>query len=387
MLNSKGGRHNQYRCIWLCNFYMNQVCRTLDIKVDNKIAYEIRIEQDYSHLPEILQSLGLQDRKFMIISDSMVGKLYAKGIAEILQPMAKSVHTYLFPAGEKSKNLDTVKDCYEQLIQEGFDRKDILIALGGGVVGDLTGFVAATYLRGVRFIQLPTSLLSMVDSSIGGKTGVDFNDYKNMIGAFYQPLLVYMNLSVLQSLSTNQYYSGMSEIIKHGLIKDQSYYSWIRDHIEQIKAKEYPILAEMIYRSCQIKKNIVEEDPKEAGVRALLNFGHTIGHSIEKLKNFNLLPGECIAIGMASAGYISHKRKFINSETYEDIKHILQAFYQPVTVSGLQENEVFETTKLDKKMDAGQIKFILLKQIGEAVIDTTVSEEEMREAIKSILTQ
>lgn len=364
---------------------MNQVRKTLDIHVDNQLAYEIRIEQDYSHLPDSMQQLGLGNRKFMIISDCTVGKLYAKQIADILRPMAKSVHIYLFPAGEKSKNLDTVIDCYEQLIKAGFERNDVLIALGGGVVGDLTGFVAATYLRGIRFIQLPTSLLAMVDSSIGGKTGVDFNAYKNMVGAFYQPVLVYMNLSVLQSLSPDQYHSGMSEIIKHGLIKDRNYYHWIKEHIEQIKSKDIPVLSEMIYRSCEIKKNVVEEDPKEAGVRALLNFGHTIGHSIEKLMDFKLLHGECVSIGMASAAYISLNRNYINYENYEDIKHTLQAFNLPITVSGLQENDIYEVSKLDKKMDFGQIKFILLKQIGEAVIDTTVSEEEIRKAIQSVL--
>jgi len=364
---------------------MKQVSRTLEINVDNQKAYEIRIEQDYSHLPEILQSLGLSNRKFMIISDCTVGKLYAKQIADILRPMAKSVHIYLFPAGEKSKNLDTVRDCYEHLIKGSFERKDILIALGGGVVGDLTGFVAATYLRGVRFIQLPTSLLAMVDSSIGGKTGVDFNAYKNMVGAFYQPILVYMNLSVLLSLSTKQYHSGMSEIIKHGLILDQNYYHWIKEHVEQIKAKDIPTLAEMIYRSCRIKKHIVEEDPKEAGIRALLNYGHTIGHSIEKLMDFKLLHGECVSVGMVSAAYISLKRNYIHTETYDDIKNTLQAFDLPITVSGLQENDIFEITRLDKKMDSGQIKFILLKQIGEAVIDTIITEEEIRGAIQSVL--
>lgn len=363
---------------------MKRVENTLNINVDNQRAYQIRIEQNYGLLPEALQSLDMGNRKFMIISDCIVGKLYAKQIADALRPMAKSVHMYLFPAGEKSKNLDTVKDCYQQLIHGGFDRKDILVALGGGVVGDLTGFVAATYLRGIRFIQLPTSLLSMVDSSIGGKTGVDFNDYKNMVGAFYQPKLVYMNLSVLQSLAPNQYFSGMSEIIKHGMIKDVEYYTWIKDHEMQIKEKEYPILTEMIHRSCQIKKVVVEEDPKEAGIRALLNFGHTIGHSIEKLKKFTLLHGECISIGMAAAAYISLKRGYIETTTYEDIKKTLQAFNQPITVTGLNANRVLKATKLDKKMDAGNIKFILLKQIGEGIIDTTVTEEEIYEAINSV---
>ncbi|NLP34265.1 MAG: 3-dehydroquinate synthase [Clostridiales bacterium] len=363
---------------------MKRVNKSLDINVDKQQVYEIRIEQDYSHLAEMLKSLDMGNRKFMIVTDSMVGKLYTKQITDVLQPIAKSIHTYVFPAGEKSKNLDTVRACYDQLILEGFDRNDVLIALGGGVVGDLTGFLAATYLRGIRFVQLPTSLLAMVDSSIGGKTGVDFNSYKNMIGAFYQPRLVYMNLSTLQSLEPNHFYSGMSEIIKHGLIKDEEYYRWIKEHQKQIKDKDFDILAEMIYRSCQIKKTFVEEDPKETGVRAILNFGHTIGHSIEKIKNFDLLHGECISIGMVAAAFISLKRGYINQETYDDLKNTLEAFYQPITVTGIEINKVLKATKLDKKMDAGHIKFILLKPIGKGIIDTTVSEDEIYEAIQSV---
>ncbi|MBE5967991.1 MAG: 3-dehydroquinate synthase [Lachnospiraceae bacterium] len=364
---------------------MNEAGKALEIKVDNKLAYEIRIEESYRFLSEILQSLDMQNRKFMILTDRNVGKLYAEQVEKALRPIAKSVAVYPFPAGEKSKNLDTVKDCYEQLILHGFDRKDILIALGGGVVGDLTGFVASTYLRGIRFVQVPTTLLAMVDSSIGGKTGVDFNDYKNMVGAFYQPKLVYINLAALKTLPANQYYSGMGEIIKHGLIKDCNYYTWIKEHTAQIKAKDYTTLAKMIYRSCRIKKEVVEEDPKEAGVRALLNFGHTIGHSVEKLKNFTLLHGECVSIGMAAAAYISLQRGDITEGQYKDLLQTLQAFEQPITVQGLDVEAVLEATKLDKKMDAGQIKFILLKEIGEGIIDTTVSEKEIREAIQSVM--
>ncbi len=364
---------------------MNGAEKTLEIKVNNKLAYEIHTEESYRFLPVQLQSLDMNNRKFMIVSDSNVAKLYAEEMADILRPIAKSVTVYRFPAGEKSKNLDTVKECYEQLIRHGFDRKDILIALGGGVVGDLTGFVASTYLRGIRFVQVPTSLLSMVDSSIGGKTGVDFNDYKNMVGAFYQPKLVYINLAVLRSLPSNQLYSGMSEIIKHGLIKDYDYYTWIQKHASEIKAKNYPILAEMIDRSCRIKKEVVEEDPKENGIRALLNFGHTIGHSVEKLKNFTLLHGECVSVGMAAAAYLSLQRGYITQEQYEDVLQTLQAFEQPVAVRGLNAEAVLQVTKLDKKMDAGHIKFILLKDIGKGIIDTTVSEKEISKAIQSVL--
>lgn len=358
---------------------------SLTVLYENKPAYDILIRPDFSELPEVMKAFDLSGRKLMIITDSNVSKFYLKDIVDCLLPIAKQVESFVFPAGESSKNLLTVSQCYEQLIMHGFDRNDILIALGGGVVGDLTGFVAATYLRGIRFIQLPTSLLSMVDSSIGGKTGVDFNAYKNMIGAFHQPKLVYMNLSTLNSLNPSEFNSGMGEVIKHGLIKDISYYQWLKEHALPILEKQYGILSEMIYRSCKIKQEVVEADPKEQGERALLNFGHTIGHAIEKQKNFTLLHGECVSIGMVAAAYLSLQRGFLSQNDYKDIQYTLQAFQQPISTNQLNFMDVLKATKLDKKMDSGHIKFILLNKIGEAYIDLTVTDEEMSEAITQVL--
>ncbi|NLZ83051.1 MAG: 3-dehydroquinate synthase [Clostridiales bacterium] len=359
--------------------------KKLIIYVNNSPSYDLLIEPDYSHLIQAIESLDMNNRRFMIVTDSTVGSLYAKKVQELLAPMAKSVSIFTFPAGEKSKNLDTVKDCYEQLILQGFDRKDILVALGGGVVGDLTGFVASSYLRGIRFIQMPTSLLAMVDSSIGGKTGVDFKNYKNMVGAFYQPKLVYMNIAALQTLPMAEYLSGISEIIKHGLILDSGFYKWLKENASDIKARKYSVISEMIKRSCQIKKDVVEEDPLEAGIRALLNFGHTIGHSVEKLKNFAYLHGECVAIGACAGAFLSYKRSNLTYEEYEDIIDTFKVFNQPVKINDLDVNQIYETTFLDKKMDGGRINFIHLKNIGEAIIDNTITRDEMIEAIESIL--
>lgn len=362
--------------------FMNHI---LTVNYENKPAYDIMIEANYDKLAEVITSLNMENRKFMIISDSNVSQYYLEACIEILRSNAKVVTSYIIPAGESSKNLETVNECYEQLIQSEFDRKDVLVALGGGVIGDLTGFVAATYLRGIRFIQLPTSLLAMVDSSVGGKTGVDFRAYKNMVGAFHQPQLVYMNLSTLNTLKDTEFFSGMGEIIKHGLIKDVGYYSWLKANTEKIKAKEYEVLKEMILRSCKIKKAVVEKDPKEQGERALLNYGHTIGHSVEKLMNFRLLHGECVCVGMAAASYISMKRGLINKASYEDILNTINNFLQPVQVSGLSAEDVYKVTKLDKKMDRDIIKFILLQDLGNAMIDLSVSKKEMLDAIRTIL--
>lgn len=357
----------------------------ITVNYESKPAYDIQLRPDYNDLPQALLDLGFEGRKFMIVSDSNVARHHLKEVAELVSGVSAFTHTFVFSAGEANKNLDTVNHCYEDLIKGSFDRNDVLIALGGGVVGDLTGFVAATYLRGIQFIQLPTTLLSMVDSSIGGKTGVDYKAYKNMVGAFHQPKLVYMNLSSLNTLPEAEYYSGMGEIIKHGLIKDSNYYSWIKANHDGIAKKDLTTLQDLIYQSCQIKRLVVENDPKEKGERALLNFGHTIGHSVEKLMNFKLLHGECVCLGMAAAAYLSYKRTYLTRHEYQDILECISLFFQPIKVEGLEAEQVYEVTKLDKKMDATKIRFILLQGIGNSIIDTSVTKEEMLEAIGEIL--
>lgn len=357
----------------------------INVNYEGKPAYSIIFDRDFTGLSKAISELKLQNKRFMIISDSNVGKLYLNECLNILRPIASSVKSITFEAGEGSKNLDTVKLVYGRLIDNKFDRNDIIIALGGGVTGDLAGFIAATYLRGIEFIQLPTTLLAMADSSIGGKTGVDFMAYKNMVGAFHQPKLVYMNLSTLNTLPKREFSAGMSEIIKHGLIKDSDYYSWLCKNINNIKSLDYETLKQMIINSCIIKKNVVEADPKEQSVRALLNYGHTIGHAIEKLMEFNLLHGECISIGMVAAAYISNKRGYISDELLEEITISIKEYDLPISVSGLSDEQIYAVTKLDKKMQSDTIKFILIKKIGDAFIDTTVSKEEMLNAIRFIL--
>jgi len=261
----------------------------------------------------------------------------------------------------------------------------MLVALGGGVVGDLTGFAAATYLRGIDFIQVPTSLLAQVDSSIGGKTGVDFRAYKNMVGAFHQPRLVYMNTSTLSSLNTRLFNSGFGEILKHGLIKDASYFQWLKDNIEKIAALNSEYLEEMIYRSCEIKRKVVENDPTEKGERAQLNFGHTLGHAIEKQMNFELYHGECVVLGMIAALNICVERGTITKEEYDDIYNTFKAYNFPMTVDKTTIDDVIAASKNDKKMDGNKVKFILLKKVGEAYIDMTVDDNTMRRSLKNVV--
>ena len=358
--------------------------KSIVVRYEGNPCYSIEIRRDFSDLLSCLQAVipDLYKKRFCIVSETNVAPLYLDTVRKILEPAVSHVYSYVFQAGEQSKNLDTVSELYQVLISNKFDRNDILIALGGGVVGDLTGFAAATYLRGIRFVQIPTSLLAQVDSSIGGKTAVDFQQYKNMVGAFYQPALVYNNLEALKTLPEREYLSGMGEIIKHGLIRDASYYQWLKEHNRQIRNLDPDTLETMIEISDRIKREVVERDPKEKGERAHLNFGHTIGHAIEKLSDFSLLHGECVAIGMTAAAWLSQKKGMLTEAECLDIKQCISDFGLPVSNPQIDPALIAQTTLLDKKMDSGVVKFILLDGIGKAVINREITLADMEQAVK-----
>jgi 3-dehydroquinate synthase len=333
----------------------------------------------------MLSFLELKGHKALILTDSNIGVHHAGTVSSIVENYASFVDVLTLEPGEKYKNLDTIQKIYRYLIENKFDRKDFLFALGGGVIGDMTGYAAATYLRGISFVQLPTSLLAMVDSSIGGKTGVDFENYKNMVGAFYQPKAVYMGLSVLSTLPEREFISGFSEIIKHSLILDVGYYQYLQDNVEKALKREADVLEEIIYQSLQCKQQVVEEDPYESGRRAILNFGHTIGHSIEKAMDFSMLHGECVSVGMGAAAYLSCQRGLLSKTELTEGLKLLEAYRLPIFLN--KENaptkeEILSAIKNDKKMEAGAIKFILLRHLGEAYIDKTVTDTELLEAIQ-----
>lgn len=358
----------------------------LHVKRDGEFSYPIYFEKDFSRLSEVMKKEGFQGRKLCIVTDTNVAPLYLEAIQEELKEVSDEIITFVFEAGERSKNLNTVQDLYVRLIQSGMDRKGLLVALGGGVVGDLTGFGAATYLRGIDFVQVPTTLLAQVDSSVGGKTGVDFQQYKNMVGAFHQPRLVYMNMGTLKSLPASEFACGMGEVLKTGLICDKNlFHSVCADH-EALKDRNNPeLLTAMIRRCCEIKAGVVERDPKELGERALLNLGHTVGHAVEKLKDFQLLHGQCVGIGLIAAAFLSLKRGLLTEEEYREIVAGCCSFDLPKHVEGLAVEEILCATKKDKKMENGQIKFILMDGLGRSFIDRTVTDEELREAIREIV--
>ncbi|MBQ7676974.1 MAG: 3-dehydroquinate synthase, partial [Lachnospiraceae bacterium] len=329
-----------------------------------------------------------KSHKICIVTDDRVAGLYLDEVRNELANYYNDVLIFTFPNGEANKTLSTVSDLYEHLITHHFERRDLLVALGGGVVGDLTGFAAATFLRGIDFIQIPTTLLSQVDSSIGGKTGVDFSSYKNMVGAFYMPKLVYIKTAVLKSLPPDQIASGMGEVIKYGLIQRADFFHFLKEAKDAIARLDDEAVAQVIETSCRCKKEVVEIDPKEQGIRAHLNFGHTIGHAIEKLSDFSLSHGECVGLGMIAASYLSMRRGNLSMDEYRSVIEMLHMYHMPtvVALAGVKADDVLAATKSDKKMSGDRIRFILLKEIGYAYIAEDVTDEQLREAIAVVVT-
>lgn len=358
----------------------------LTVNYEGQPCYKIVFKPDFTELLAVFNSeVNKSYDKICIVSDSNVAQLYLAEVIDIFKNTDSEVCSFSFPAGEASKNLNTVNMLYEHLIHKKFTRSSLLVALGGGVVGDLTGFAAATFLRGIDFIQVPTTLLAQSDSSVGGKTGVDFNQYKNMVGAFYMPKLVYMNIGTLNSLDDENFACGMGEVIKHGLIADETFYNWIKNNKEAILAKEYDALSYMVMKNCDIKRNVVEIDPKEKGIRAYLNFGHTIGHAIEKLADFKLGHGQCVSLGMVCALHLSHKLGYISENEIIDITKTLMDFNLPTSFCGLNHKEVLVATKSDKKMQGNKIKFTILKKVGQADSYMDFTDEDLLFAIDKVL--
>lgn len=357
----------------------------ITVNYENKPCYDIVLAPDFMNILPELEKLNVTNKRICIVTESNVGPLYAEELKELIGPHCKKIIVHQFEAGEPNKNVDTVNKIYKTLIDNQFDRNDLLLALGGGVTGDITGFTAATYLRGIDFVQIPTTLLAQSDSSIGGKTGVDFEAYKNMVGAFYMPKLVYMNISTLKSLPMREYLSGMGEVIKHGFIRDNEFLYWLKENKDNIINRDYETMAKMVFVNCNIKRVVVENDPKEKGERAVLNLGHTIGHAVEKLKDFTLLHGECVTVGMSAAAYLSYKKGYITKDEYEFVNKTILDFDLPITTTNLVSEEVVAATLNDKKMDSGVIKFVLLENLGYAIIDRTLTQQDLLEAVNTVI--
>lgn len=344
--------------------------------------YSIYIEENFDNIKKYLIKDSIIYNNIIIITDNNVCKYYLEDIKHVF--LEDNIFVYIINSGEQSKNLNEIYNIYEFLLRNNIDRKSLIIALGGGVVGDIAGFVASTYMRGIKFIQIPTTLLAQVDSSIGGKTGVDFLNKKNIIGSFYNPSLVYININTLKTLPNEQFENGMAEVIKHGYILDKEYLNFIIDKKEKIKSYDKDTLAQVIYKSCNIKANIVFIDEKEQGIREILNFGHTFGHSIETESNFSMLHGQCVAIGMIASMYISYLEGYITKEDIQKAKDILK-YFNIYSHKNFNIQNIYKNMLYDKKNDNKQIKIIILKNIGEAFATDKISKQIILDAIKYAL--
>ena len=311
-----------------------------------------------------------------IITNEVVAPLYLNEISDLFSNM--NVIEYILPDGEQEKKLKTVHKIIDRLMEAGFGRDATLIALGGGVVGDITGFTASIFMRGINFIQIPTTLLAQVDASVGGKTAVNHKAGKNLIGSFHQPKCVICDSIFLATLKATEISAGLSEIIKYGLIYDREFFQWLQKNIQQILSNDPVAVAHAIQRSCAIKAEIVAQDEKEQSVRALLNFGHTFGHAIEKLTGYgNWTHGDAVAVGMVLAARLSENMSLITPEDVQNIEEILTAANLPISLPNVEPAELLAAMQSDKKVKDRNIQLVLLKNIGEAFLTADYSQEDL----------
>jgi 3-dehydroquinate synthase len=353
------------------------------VKVDlGERSYDIIIGRD------ILPKLGLlvkhlRPSKTAIISNKTIFPLYEDKVAASMKKFGISYEVFLLPDGEEYKDFLWVYNLHGKLLEAKFDRNSLIIAFGGGVVGDMAGFVAATYMRGIKYVQVPTTLLAQVDSSVGGKTGVNHPLGKNMIGAFYQPSFVCIDVDTLNTLPIREFCAGMAEVIKYGVIADSRLFDYLTEHKDEILSLGGGIV-NIIKRSCEIKADVVSKDERESGLRAILNFGHTIGHAIETVTDYKkYLHGEAIAIGMCLAAELAVKMKIFTKDSAERIKALVEEYELPSTLpKDISVTEVMKALSVDKKAASGRLKFILPEAIGKVRIEDDIDREMIKEVLE-----
>jgi 3-dehydroquinate synthase len=315
---------------------------------------------------ELMQQAGLLG-KVAIVTNPTVAQLYLDPVHEALSQAGFEATPVLLPDGEEHKTLKSLSTMYDRLGAERFERKSCVLALGGGVIGDLTGFAAATYLRGIPYVQVPTTLLAQVDSSVGGKTGVNHDAGKNLIGAFYQPKLVLIDVAVLRSLPRREFVAGLAEVIKYGVIADRYLFELLEQNLEKILALDRELLTQVIVRSCENKVRVVEADEREDDYRAVLNFGHTIGHALEAATGYRqFLHGEAVGIGMVKAAALSVQQGFCDPKSFERITRLIKKAGLPTEFPpGMSVSSLVQGMEVDKKATAGQIKFVISEGLGK----------------------
>jgi 3-dehydroquinate synthase len=327
----------------------------------------------------------LKRKQVAIVTNTTVAPLYLEKLAQPLRDAGVSVVEIVLPDGEAYKNSETLNLIYDALLKNRCERSTTLIALGGGVIGDLTGYAAATYLRGVPFIQIPTTLLSQVDSSVGGKTGINHPLGKNMIGAFYQPKVVLADTDVLQTLPKRELSAGVAEVIKYGLIRDSDFFDWLETNISKLMALDEAVTCYAIYRSCKNKAEVVIADEHEAGERALLNLGHTFGHAIENAMGYGIwLHGEAVAAGMLLAADLSQRMGWLEAKDVQRIHALTASSSLPSRAPNLGVNKYLELMQLDKKVADGKIRLVLQQGIGKAVITSDYDADKLMQTLEAI---
>ena len=321
-------------------------------------------------------------RRIALVTNPTVFSLYGEQVLSILRDEGFKVLTVTIPDGEEHKNLGTLERIYDGLIEGGVDRSGGLVALGGGVVGDITGFAAATFLRGIPFVQVPTTLLSQVDSSVGGKTGINHRLGKNLIGAFHQPRHVHIDVDTLRTLPEREFSAGMAEVVKYGVIRDRAFFDWLFRASGDLRRLEPSALIEAVKRSCQIKADVVENDEKESSLRAILNFGHTFGHAVEMVAGYgNVRHGEAVAIGMVAASLAAREQGLCSQEDVRSLRDLLIAFGLPTEPPAFSLDDYLQAMGRDKKIKGGVLRMVLNRRIGDCTISDIRDPERLFRAV------
>lgn len=347
--------------------------------------YNIAIAPDsLDQLGQLMTDLNL-GKKVLVVSNPTIFEHYGKRAIASLNSAGFEVTRCELPAGESYKTLASIQEIYNAALENRLERSSTLVALGGGVIGDMTGFAAATWLRGINFVQVPTTLLAMVDAAIGGKTGVNHPQGKNLIGAFHQPRLVLIDPQVLNTLPVREFRAGMAEVIKYGVIWDAELFAQMErcDRLEQLRYLDEGLLQEILRRSCQAKADVVSKDEKEAGLRAILNYGHTIGHAVESLTGYHLVNhGEAVAIGMVAAGHLAVDLEFWNQDSNQRQLVLIQKAGLPTQLpDGVDIEEILDALQTDKKVKEGRVRFVLPTQVGAATVTDKVPPEQIQQVL------
>lgn len=361
--------------------------RSMKVNLDKKTlsSYEIRIGRSIGDRMILLIAKNHKASRYVIITDTHVNGLYGRKLQNAMSEAGQNVSIIEIPAGESAKNMETVMDTARSLLALDADRGTVLIALGGGVVGDLTGFVASVYMRSIPYIQVPTTLVGQVDSSIGGKTAVDLPQGKNLLGTFHQPCAVFVDLEFLETLPQKEYENGLAEIIKYGIIEDDKMFALLEENMDAIQSRDPAYLLKIIETCCRIKKSIVEIDEREQGLRRILNFGHTVGHALEAVSGYALSHGEGVALGMIAAARLSAKMHYLADDELKRIESVIAKAGLPTKIPpAFAPQAVIGRLKTDKKKKDGVIHFVLIKKIGMPFVNGGIPDEMINAVLEEM---